>query len=69
MFIFIYLKLRRSLDQGTQDKNRRTCCMTVITHSSIAILLIWLMKPNVFELRDPNSKVAMRGSYRDVVNL
>ena len=70
MFLHIYIfKLRRSLDQGTQDKNRRTCCMTVITHSSIAILLIWLMKPNVFELRAPISKVAMLGCYRDVVNL
>jgi hypothetical protein len=43
--------------------------MTVITHSSIAILLIWLMKPNVFELRAPISKVAMLGCYHDVVNL
>jgi len=34
-----------------------------------AILLIWLMKPNVFELRAPISKVAMLGCYRDVVNL
>ena len=49
---------------------RRPCCLTVITHSSIAILLIWLMKPNVFELRAPIiSKVAMLGCYRDVVNL
>ena len=48
---------------------RRPCCLTVITHSSIAILLIWLMKPNVFELCAPISKVAMLGCYRDVVNL
>ena len=41
----------------------------MITHSSIAILLIWLMKPNVFELRAPISKVAMLGCYHDVVNL
>ena len=27
------------------------------------------MKPNVFELRAPISKVAMLGCYRDVVNL
>ena len=40
-----------------------------IIHSSIAILLIWLMKPNVFELRAPISKVAMLACYRDVVNL
>ena len=43
--------------------------MTVITHSSIAILLICLMKPNVLELHAPISKVAMLGCYRDVVNL
>jgi len=48
---------------------RRPCCLTLITHSSIAILLIWLMKPNVFELRAPIRKVAMLGCYRDVVNL
>jgi hypothetical protein len=29
--------------------------LCVITHSSIAILLIWLMKPNVFELHAPIS--------------
>jgi hypothetical protein len=38
----------------------------VITHSSIAILLIWLMKPNVFELHAPISNVAMLGRYHDV---
>ena len=43
--------------------------MTVITHSSIAILLICLMKPNVLESHAPISKVAMLGCYRDVVNL
>jgi len=29
--------------------------LCVITHSSIAILLMWLMKPNVFELHAPIS--------------
>ena len=37
------------------------CYATMITHSSIAILLIWFMKPNVFELHAPISKVAMPG--------
>jgi len=37
--------------------------------SSIAILMIWLLKPNVFELHAPISEVAMLGCYRDVVNL
>jgi len=47
----------------------RPCWLTVITHSSIAMLLIWLMKPNVFELCVPIGKVAMLGGYHDVVKL
>ena len=45
------------------------CCLMVITHSSIPMLLIWLMKPNVFELCVPIGKVAMLGGYHDVVKL
>jgi hypothetical protein len=53
----------------TNETNEQTNETKVITHSSIAILLIWLMKPNVFELRAPISKVAMPGCYSDLVNL
>jgi hypothetical protein len=48
---------------------RRPCWLTVITHSSIAILLIWLVKTNAFEFGTSINKVAMLGCCCDLVNL
>ena len=69
-YLLILCKLMRSLDRRMRNKNHRTCCCkTVIICSCVAILLIRFMKPNVFELHAPISKVAMLGCYHDVVNL
>ena len=60
--ILILCKLMRSLDRRIRNKNHRTCCCkTVIICSCVAILLIRFMKPNVFELHAPISKVATLG--------
>ena len=61
-YILILCKLMRSLDRRMRNKNHRTCCCkTVIICSCVAILLIRFMKPNVFELHAPISKVATLG--------
>ena len=56
-------ELTRSLDQGIETKVtvHVVARQRVMTHSCVAILLMRLMKPNVFELHAPISKVATLG--------
>ena len=49
-----------SLEEDSDGKRDKT----VITHSRVAILLIGLVKPIVFELYAPISRVAMLGCLR-----